>query len=54
MSDGYVLAGYGITVGTLGLYAARVLWRGRALSRSARESGPGGGPVGRSEPEGTG
>lgn len=31
----YVLAGYAITVGTLGLYAARVLHRGRVLSRSA-------------------
>lgn len=33
MSDGYVLAGYGITVGTLALYALRVLRRGRVLSR---------------------
>jgi hypothetical protein len=34
MSDGYVLAGYGITVGSLGLYALRVLRRGRVLARS--------------------
>ena len=34
MSDGYVLAGYGITVGTLVLYALRVLRRGRVLSRA--------------------
>lgn len=34
MSGGYVLAGYGITVGSLGLYAVRVLRRGRVLSRS--------------------
>ena len=34
MSSGYVLAGYGVTVGTLGLYAVWVLRRGRALSRS--------------------
>ncbi|MGI8686673.1 MAG: hypothetical protein ACR2MO_16550 [Acidimicrobiales bacterium] len=34
MSSGYVLAGYGITVGSLGLYAVRVLRRGRVLARS--------------------
>ena len=37
MSDGYVLAGYGITAGTLALYALRVLTRARSLSRSLRE-----------------
>ena len=30
----YVYAGYGITVATLGLYAARVLLRARALRRT--------------------
>ena len=34
MSSGYVLAGYGITVGSLGLYAVRVVRRGRILARS--------------------
>ena len=34
MSSGYVWAGYGITIGTLALYTARVLRRGRVLSRS--------------------
>lgn len=34
MSEGYVVAGYGITVGTLVLYTLRVLRRGRVLSRS--------------------
>lgn len=34
VSGGYVFAGYGITVGSLGLYAARVLRRGRLLARS--------------------
>jgi hypothetical protein len=29
----YVYAGYGVTVGVLGLYAIRVLWRGRSLRR---------------------
>ncbi|MGH9179977.1 MAG: hypothetical protein ACRD0N_15705 [Acidimicrobiales bacterium] len=54
MSDGYVLAGYGITMGTLGLYAARVLWRGRALGRSLRERPPRGGALARNESEETG
>ncbi|MGQ0521652.1 MAG: hypothetical protein ACT4PX_10950 [Actinomycetota bacterium] len=45
MSDGYVLAGYGITLGTLGLYALRVLRRGRSLSRSLPTTGSGGGPL---------
>lgn len=40
MSGGYVFAGYGITVGSLGLYAVRVLRRGRILSRAF----PGGAP----------
>lgn len=35
MSEAYVLAGYGVTVGTLALYALRVARRGRALSRAA-------------------
>ena len=53
MSDGYVLAGYGITVGTLGLYALRVVLRGRALARSLPRTGPAGGPVpGTERPEG--
>lgn len=34
MSSGYVLAGYGATVGVLALYALRVVRRGRALARS--------------------
>ena len=34
MSEGYVFAGYGITVATLGLYALRVLRRGRNLRRT--------------------
>ena len=34
MSDGYVIAGYGITVGALALYTFRILRRGRALSRA--------------------
>jgi hypothetical protein len=29
----YVLAGYAVALGTLGAYAARVLWRERALRR---------------------
>jgi len=32
----YVLLGYGATVGTLGIYALRVVFRGRALARRAR------------------
>ena len=39
MSDGYVLAGYGVTVATLALYAARVLRRERSLAR-AMGAGP--------------
>ena len=35
MTDGYVLAGYGITLATLAWYALRVLHRGRALTREA-------------------
>jgi heme exporter protein CcmD len=31
---GYVWAGYGITLGVLGLYSAWVIRRGRLLSRS--------------------
>ncbi|HVM06335.1 MAG TPA: hypothetical protein VM242_14305 [Acidimicrobiales bacterium] len=34
MSEGYVFAGYGVTVATLGLYALRVLRRGRNLRRT--------------------
>jgi hypothetical protein len=30
----YVLAGYGITIATLGAYSLRVVLRGRALRRS--------------------
>ena len=37
MIDPYVGAGYGVTLVALGLYALRVLRRGRALSRSSRE-----------------
>jgi hypothetical protein len=37
--NAYVAAGYGITLATLGLYALRVLRRGRALSRTARDEG---------------
>lgn len=35
--NGYVAAGYGVTLLTLGAYALRVLRRGRALARSASE-----------------
>jgi hypothetical protein len=52
VSDGYVLAGYGITVGTLGLYALRVLRRGRSLSRSFPTTGSGGDPLVRNEEAG--
>lgn len=45
MNSGYVLAGYGITVGSLGLYAVRVLRRGRALARSLPGDVPLAGPV---------
>lgn len=49
MSEGYVFAGYGVTVATLGLYALRVLRRGRNLRRaldgspdaSSRSAAPG-------------
>ncbi|MFP5377549.1 MAG: hypothetical protein ACLGIO_12320 [Acidimicrobiia bacterium] len=34
MSEGYVYAGYGVTLATLGIYALRVLARGRALRRT--------------------
>ena len=34
----YVLAGYALTVGGLGLYALRVVRRGRALTRSLSRS----------------
>ena len=54
MSDGYVLAGYGITVGTLGLYALRVLTRGRALGRSVGDSAPTGEAHSRDDAQGTG
>ena len=33
---GYVVAGYAVTLGTLGLYAVRVALRGRALARTER------------------
>jgi hypothetical protein len=33
---GYVVAGYAVTLAGLGLYAARVLLRGRTLDRSPR------------------
>jgi hypothetical protein len=29
----YVYAGYGITLASIGAYAAWVLWRGRALTK---------------------
>lgn len=35
--NGYVLAGYAVAVGGLGLYALRVLMRGRSLTRSLPE-----------------
>ena len=44
MTGGYVMAGYGITVGSLALYAARVLRRGRVLSRSLPGDVPLAGP----------
>ena len=31
----YVLLGYGATLGTLGVYALRVVFRGRALARQS-------------------
>ncbi|MGH9183858.1 MAG: hypothetical protein ACRDZ9_08660 [Acidimicrobiales bacterium] len=34
--NGYVAAGYGVTVVTLATYSARVLWRGRRLARRVR------------------
>lgn len=34
--NGYVAAGYGITLVTLALYALRVVLRGRAVSRALR------------------
>jgi heme exporter protein CcmD len=34
----YVYAGYGVTFGVLAMYAARVLWRGRALRRALSPS----------------
>ena len=30
---GYVIAGYGLVLGTVGVYVVRVLLRGRALSK---------------------
>lgn len=45
MSSGYVLAGYGVTVGSLALYAVRVLRRGRVLSRSLPGDVPLAGPA---------
>ena len=30
---GYIVAGYVLVFGAIGAYVARVLWRGRALSR---------------------
>ena len=36
MSEGYVYAGYGVTLATLALYALRVLGRGRSLRRALR------------------
>lgn len=44
MSGGYVMAGYGITVGSLALYAVRVLRRGRVLARSLPGDVPLAGP----------
>jgi hypothetical protein len=38
VSEGYVFAGYGVTVAALGLYAVRVLRRGRSLRRAAGEA----------------
>lgn len=35
---GYVLAGYGITIGGLAVYALSVLRRGRALARLHEEA----------------
>lgn len=33
---GYVVAGYAVTLAGLGLYAARVVARGRSLSKARR------------------
>ena len=34
MTDaGYIIAGYALVLGAIGAYIARVLWRGRVLSR---------------------
>lgn len=38
--NGYVLGGYGVTLATLGLYALRLVLRGRALSRTLPRGGP--------------
>ena len=35
--NGYVVAGYAVTVGGLALYALRVVMRGRSLTRSLPE-----------------
>ena len=32
--NGYVIAGYVVTLGTLGIYALRILFRERALRRA--------------------
>lgn len=31
---GYLVAGYAVMLGVLALYALRLLWRGRALTRA--------------------
>ncbi len=36
--SGYVVAGYAVTVGGLALYAARVVLRGRTLTRTLPRS----------------
>lgn len=38
MNEGYVYAGYGLTLATLALYALRVLRRGRSLRRTVAAS----------------
>lgn len=35
--DGYVTAGYAITVGSIVLYAVRIVLRGRVLARAVGE-----------------
>ncbi|MGH9151030.1 MAG: hypothetical protein ACRD03_01205 [Acidimicrobiales bacterium] len=44
MNEGYVYAGYGVTLAALGLYALRVLRRGRSLRRTLADAPGAAGP----------